>query len=419
MKLKCTRKNNQPVSGSGKRNSLLNLLKPFLSFFWLLLQTLSYKTLLTHQEIRTQIFNPVKPLLYIYIYISMSLDRRSRIIIRHGPPRMSTHHYSWCQHCQRTVRVPSGILPEIILCPVCSCRLLYQLHLPSRPRLVPSFTGLGVLAAGLVEDMDVSMRRRRQHNSDLNGVLGGSDLSITTINVPLGAGSHFPIPPLPRRGRPVAAPETMLVPRVRGRNFTMRDALNEEISEGITLTHNEVVEDNTGNNRPGPPPAPASAIEALPTVTLTLTHLRNDPCCPVCKEEYQGGEEARELPCKHFYHSDCIVPWLNIHNSCPVCRHELQAPPDPPPVPVHNTRPENFDAEEEVTANRQVLPWPQLSSMWPIRSLPNGRDPYNPDFHGNQRRGETQNHACLIACLFFSLSCFSETHPKLIIYKLC
>lgn len=76
-------------------------------------------------------------------------------------------------------------------------------------------------------------------------------------------------------------------------------------------------------DRQGPPPAPRTAIDAMPTIKITRAHMQTDSHCPVCKEQFELGTEARQMPCNHMYHSDCIIPWLVQHNSCPVCRHEL------------------------------------------------------------------------------------------------
>ncbi|KAF3777392.1 E3 ubiquitin-protein ligase [Nymphaea thermarum] len=88
----------------------------------------------------------------------------------------------------------------------------------------------------------------------------------------------------------------------------------------------ELIEQLTMNDRRGPPPASHSSIEALPTIKIGQRHLRVDSHCPVCKEKFDISTEAREMPCKHIYHSECIVPWLVQHNSCPVCRCQLPAP---------------------------------------------------------------------------------------------
>ena len=44
---------------------------------------------------------------------------------------------------------------------------------------------------------------------------------------------------------------------------------------------------------------------------------------PAEEDEVASGGEAREMPCEHRFHDQCILPWLEMHSSCPVCRHQL------------------------------------------------------------------------------------------------
>ena len=34
--------------------------------------------------------------------------------------------------------------------------------------------------------------------------------------------------------------------------------------------------------------------------------------CSVCKEDFTAGESLLKLPCKHLYHKDCVIPWLEL-----------------------------------------------------------------------------------------------------------
>ncbi|EOA30677.1 hypothetical protein CARUB_v10013815mg [Capsella rubella] len=74
----------------------------------------------------------------------------------------------------------------------------------------------------------------------------------------------------------------------------------------------------------GNPPAAKSVTEDLPVVELTVEELnKGNVVCAICKDEMVVEEKVRRLPCKHFYHGECIMPWLGIRNTCPVCRYEL------------------------------------------------------------------------------------------------
>ncbi|KAI7739018.1 hypothetical protein M8C21_030551 [Ambrosia artemisiifolia] len=80
----------------------------------------------------------------------------------------------------------------------------------------------------------------------------------------------------------------------------------------------------TENNptRYGTPPAQKKAVETMPTVKIKVD-LDNFIQCSVCLEDFEGGNEAKEMPCKHKFHGECIVTWLDLHSTCPVCRYQL------------------------------------------------------------------------------------------------
>nr|XP_016474890.1 PREDICTED: E3 ubiquitin-protein ligase RING1-like [Nicotiana tabacum] len=77
-------------------------------------------------------------------------------------------------------------------------------------------------------------------------------------------------------------------------------------------------------NRYGTLPASKSAVEGLPSIKVNEELLKSELAqCVVCKDDFELGLDVKQLPCKHVYHEGCILSWLELHNSCPVCRYEL------------------------------------------------------------------------------------------------
>lgn len=78
------------------------------------------------------------------------------------------------------------------------------------------------------------------------------------------------------------------------------------------------------NPKMGKPPAAKEVVKDLPVVVISKEDSeKNNAICAVCNDEMGVGEMAKKLPCNHRYHGDCILPWLRIRNTCPVCRYEL------------------------------------------------------------------------------------------------
>jgi len=39
---------------------------------------------------------------------------------------------------------------------------------------------------------------------------------------------------------------------------------------------------------------------------------KSDDKCTVCLNEYINGEKLKRLKCTHYFHSECIDPWLKV-----------------------------------------------------------------------------------------------------------
>lgn len=71
---------------------------------------------------------------------------------------------------------------------------------------------------------------------------------------------------------------------------------------------------------------PAASKELVQNLKSRLVN-EHDEKCPIClapNENLTGNEKFLKLPCEHEFHDQCILPWLQKTNSCPLCRAELK-----------------------------------------------------------------------------------------------
>ncbi|GMH30584.1 hypothetical protein Nepgr_032427 [Nepenthes gracilis] len=221
----------------------------------------------------------------------------------------------WCYRCSRFVRVESG---ESILCADCYGGFVEEIDPPSQDSLSESPRGrVPAAAMYMIGNSDLNsgprLRRSRRNGGDRSpfnpvivlrgqsegsGGREGSERGGYELYYDDGGGSGL-------RPLPASVSDFLL-----GSGF---DRLLDQLAQ---------IEVN-GIGRTEQPPASKAAIESMPTIEIVEAHINSESHCAVCKDPFELGSEAREMPCKHIYHSDCILPWLSLRNSCPVCRHEL------------------------------------------------------------------------------------------------
>ncbi|GAN07027.1 hypothetical protein MAM1_0145d06517 [Mucor ambiguus] len=64
--------------------------------------------------------------------------------------------------------------------------------------------------------------------------------------------------------------------------------------------------------------------------------------CAICTELFETME-LTILPCNHEYHSECILHWLKLNSSCPMCRQSIsdrEQHPQQRPIPSAQDEPD-------------------------------------------------------------------------------
>ncbi|RLN53392.1 hypothetical protein BBJ29_004274 [Phytophthora kernoviae] len=60
-------------------------------------------------------------------------------------------------------------------------------------------------------------------------------------------------------------------------------------------------------------------------VTADIVVRKDARECVICQVEMSIGMKVTRMPCQHMFHTACLHEWLQIGNSCPICRVEIPA----------------------------------------------------------------------------------------------
>ena len=127
-------------------------------------------------------------------------------------------------------------------------------------------------------------------------------------------------------------------------------------------------------------------------------------CCAICLMDFERKEILRQLPCEHFFHPECIQPWLIKNSACPLCKRDILNPEE-------NTAEQEQEQEQGQDGESQPTPSQQLGrSPYPFPSRQNSNGSFMSGRSGRsngrrrlrrRRRTRNPNPSCCQMLLYW------------------
>lgn len=158
--------------------------------------------------------------------------------------------------------------------------------------------------------------------------------------------------------------------------------------EAFDQVMSQLMEQNHGSN--APPPASPEAIQSLEKkkVDQEMLGSEGNAECSICMDSVALGQEVTVLPCKHWFHGECVSAWLREHDTCPHCRKPISNHEQTPQASGSSRRP----SRRASSISSPRAPGPDGSRYNPINipespsDLRNARQRYYAD--SSQGRGD-------------------------------
>ena len=88
------------------------------------------------------------------------------------------------------------------------------------------------------------------------------------------------------------------------------------------ITNNYILQKETGNSR-----AEITYIISPKKYDKYVKDKYSEDKCIICQYNFIELEAIVGLPCKHFFHFNCLKPWVDKQHYCPLCKTNIRKEP--------------------------------------------------------------------------------------------